>query len=164
VHARLPADIAKGVAGYVDVARGYFQDQGGGEYLTKGTEKTCVQDSFYVCARWEARKLGHDKCKVASKTKVNADLAHLKDEEMEIATAICYFREKVGRPTRPVTYARSTDLHGQRVHAVGSRHQVPHRRAGVAGEQEGRRRVQHLAVYRTINRRRAARTPAGRQG
>lgn len=60
-----------------------------------GTKKTCVKDAFVVTARWEGHKANQPRAEMVSQKKVNEDLAHLADEEMQIGEAVMYFREQV---------------------------------------------------------------------
>ena len=79
------AEIVKGTTGYKDISRGSFRMQGGCKYICDGTQKTCLQDSIVVAARWAGAEV--------VKSKVHDDLAT--DGELRIDVAVCYVRETV---------------------------------------------------------------------
>ena len=72
--------------------------------------KTCVRDSFVVAARWEGQQAGLPRLSLVSQKKVNMDLAHVSDEEMQIGHAVTYFREEVMPRAAHVSFILCTDF------------------------------------------------------
>ena len=85
------AGIVKGTAGFAELSRGFFREQGASIYIMDGTEKTCVADCIIVCAAYAGA------CVV--KSKVTAALYGDKKEELPLYTAIDYARAQVCQAT-----------------------------------------------------------------
>ena len=73
------------------LSRGFFREQGAVPYLIDGTQKTCLQDSLIVAARHSGIEVS--KSKVYEELEKESGAA--KDQELQVAVAVMYAREKV---------------------------------------------------------------------
>ena len=80
------AKIAAGTAGFSDLSRGHWREQGCSKLVVDGTKYTCIQDALLVVCR----RIGVN----VSKDQVYADLVK-PQEEAVVADVCCYAREKL---------------------------------------------------------------------
>ena len=80
------AKIAAGTAGFSDLSRGDWRQQGCSKLMVDGTKYTCIQDALLVVCR----RIGAQ----VSKTEVYADLVK-PNKEAVVADVCCYVREKL---------------------------------------------------------------------
>ena len=80
------AKIAAGTAGFSDLSRGHWREQGCSKLVVDGTKYTCIQDALLVVCR----RIGVH----VSKDQVYSDLVK-PQEEAVVADVCCYAREKL---------------------------------------------------------------------
>ena len=80
------AKIAAGTAGFSDLSRGHWREQGCSKLVVDGTKYTCIQDALLVVCR----RIGVH----VSKDQIYSDLVK-PQEEAVVADVCCYAREKL---------------------------------------------------------------------
>ena len=95
--------IVAGTAGFTDLSRGEWRQQGCAKLVVDGTKHTCIQDALCVVAR----HLGVG----VSKTQIYAALVDpISGQEAEIASVVCHAREQLGLDVRCLTHGSSDSL------------------------------------------------------
>ena len=79
--------IVAGTAGFSDLSRGDWRQQGCGQFIQDGSKYTCIQDSLVVAARYVG-------CQFSAK-ELHKELDD-PFKEAEISAVVCYARETLG--------------------------------------------------------------------
>lgn len=95
--------IAVGTAGYADLSRKFFRDQGASTFILDGTQRTCLQDSLIVASRFAGAKVVQTKVyqdlvNPATWVHETAQVAHGPLAELQVGHAVLYAREVVSPP------------------------------------------------------------------
>jgi hypothetical protein len=93
-HACTAAGIVQGTAGYSDLGRRFWREQGAAAFIMDGNEKTCIADSLVVCAQYAGKE-------IVDKEKIVRDLTSEDGGELPLFMAINYCGDQVCLPSYP---------------------------------------------------------------